>query len=218
MWFFVNPLDYEVWLGLMISVPVYLLVMALADYLFSGNVNLDFQAGFILRNVLSEQNGIRNTPTKIYQKLLIIAWILSMLVLVNSYAGNLTAMLVKPKLDEPISTLEGLLDQKEIPWVVEDGVLASFLKSFPSGSLLKQLHDGAIIMPQRTSLEKRLYGCFTTEIKQKGVYSAVCSSGDVNGLMFNDYSKTGKCNYYVLEDKLLTSGAFIAFQVKQNKF
>ena len=214
MWFIFYPLEYEVWLFLMISVPIYLLAMAFANYIFYGNADLHFLTGFILRSVLSDHNGGPGRPTKIYEELLMITWILSMFVLVSSYAGNLTAILAKPRLGYPIRTLEGLLDQSEIPWVIEkDGQAASLLKSSPSGSLLKQLYDGATFMSRRTTQEMMLNGCYSNEIKQKGEHGAVCFSSDISVLMLNDYSKTGRCNYYVIEDKFFTSGSFMAFQV-----
>ena len=77
-----------------------------------------------------------------YQKLMALVWIWALFVLTQSYAGNLTAILMKPKLEKPIRTLEGLLNQEKMPWVVQEGGHDDFfLKSFPSGSLLKQLHD-----------------------------------------------------------------------------
>ena len=174
MWFIIDPLDYEVWLGLMISVPIYLLAMALADYLYSGYVDLDDLTGFILRNALSEQHSTLSKNTKVYKKLLIMIWIWSMLILVQSYAGNLTAMLAKPKLQDPIRTLEELVSQNEIPWVIEEGSIDFYLKSSASGSVLRRLYERATIMPQMTALEKMMHGCFTTEIKQEGRYGSIC--------------------------------------------
>ena len=214
MWFIFDPLDYEVWLGLLISVPIYLLAMALADYLYSGYVDLDDLTGFILRNVLSEQHSRLSKNTKVYKKLLIMTWIWSMLILVQSYAGNLTAMLAKPKLQDPIRTLEELVSQNEIPWVIKEGSILFYLKLSASDSVLRKLYEHGTIMPQMTPLETMMHGCFTTEIKQEGRYGSICSSAGILGLMTNDYTNTGKCNYYIIEDKFLASGSSMAFQVK----
>ena len=216
MWFIIDPLDYEVWLGIIISVPIYLLAMALADYIDSGYADLNDLTGFILRNALSEQNNRLPKHTKIYQKLLIITWIWSMIILVHSYAGNLTAMLAKPKLEDPIRTLEELLSQNEVPWVIEEGhPINFFLKSSASGTVFRRLFDGATIMPKMTALERMMNGCFTSEIKQEGRYGAICARGSILGLMTVDYTKTGKCNYYyITKDTFLASGSSMAFQVK----
>ena len=72
MWFIIDPLDYEVWLGLILSVPIYLLAIVLADYLYIGYADLDDLIGFILRNALSEQNSRLTKDTRAYQKVFIL--------------------------------------------------------------------------------------------------------------------------------------------------
>ena len=212
MWFIIDPLDYEVWLGLILSVPIYLLAMVLADYLYIGYADLDDLIGFILRNALSEQNSRLTKDTRAYQKVFILVWIWSTLILVQSYGGNLTAMLAEPKLHDPIRTLEELVSQNEIPWVIEEGSIDFYLSSSASGSILRRLYEGATRMNKMTFLEQMMHGCFTTEIKQEGRYGSICSSGSIVALMTNDYTNTGKCNYYITEDKFLASGSSMAFQ------
>ena len=214
MWFIIDPLDYEVWLGLIISIPVHLLAMSMADYLYNGYAKLDVITGFILRNVLSEQNRLPRKYEKNYQKLLVIVWLWSMMLLIYSYAGNLTAMLARPKLQDPIRTFEELLSQDDVPWVIEEGPVGFYMKSSASGSVLRRLYEHAITMPKLTALEKMKNGCYTTGIREKGKYGSICASGNIMALMYNDFTKTGKCNYYITEDKLLESGASMAFQVE----
>ena len=217
MWFIIDPLDYEVWLCLIISIPVYFLSMWLSDYLYNGYAKLDVITGFILRNVLSEQNCMPTKHTKIYQKLFIIVWLWSMMVLVCSYAGNLTAMLARPKLQDPIRTFEELMNQDDVPWVIEEGPVGFYMASSASGSVLRRLYEHATIMPPLTAVERMSHGCYTAGIKEKGKYGSICASGNIMALMFNDFTKTGKCNYYITEDKLLQSGASMAFQVLHTK-
>ena len=135
MWFFKDPLSFYVWLCSILCVPVYLLAMGLADYLFNGYADWGAVTGFVIRNALSEQNY---TPRdkRVYQKILIFIWASSMMVLVQSYAGNLTAMLTRPKLQEPIRTLEELLGQDELSWIIPDPEAAYALKTSENGSAL----------------------------------------------------------------------------------
>ena len=210
MWFFIDPLSFHVWICSLLCVPIYLLAMSLADYLFNGYadwgaVTDDFD--FVIRNALSEQNYAPRDK-QVYQKILIVIWSWSMLVLVQSYAGNLTAMLTRPKLLERIKTLEDLLSQDEVSWIIPDDTIPYAMKMSKNGSALKRLHDGGIIIPPNEA-----WDCFPLEIYKDGTYGSICNMGSIQTLMNFDYALTGKCNYYTIEDKFLSSGGSMAFQV-----
>ena len=123
MWYIIDPFQYNVWLLLIASVPIYLIAMALADYFYYGFIDWDDLGGLLVRNVLSEQNFRLPDRAQVYQKILDIIWIWSMLVIVQAYSGNLTAMLAKPKLKPPLRTLEELMKQEDISWILEKETL-----------------------------------------------------------------------------------------------
>ena len=102
MWFIIDPLSYEVWIGFIISMPIFLFAMVSANYIFSGHTDFNNQFNFVLRNAFSEQNSRLPNHTNFYQKILILTWLWCMFILVQSYAGNLMAMLASTKLQEPI--------------------------------------------------------------------------------------------------------------------
>ena len=208
MWFFIDPLTHEVWIGFIISIPLYLLAMGLADYLYGRSVDLGALTGFVIRNALSEQNSRLPSHTKAYQKILLMIWVWSMIVLVQAYAGNLTAMLAKPNFHDPITTFEDLLTQNEMSWAIGQYSSAyHYLGKSAPDSIMKRLHDRAIpIEYSRT--------CFTKEMEQNRGIAVLCDNSQIIALISKDYSKTGKCNYYVTEDKLLPTGRAMAFQVK----
>ena len=58
----------------------------------------------------------------------------------QSYAGNLTAMITRPKLHMPITSVDDMLAQDEISLVVEDGVaIIDYMEASPKGSTLREL-------------------------------------------------------------------------------
>ena len=58
----------------------------------------------------------------------------------QSYAGNLMAMITRPKLHMPITSAEDMLAQDEISLVVEDGVgVVDYMEAMPKGSTLREL-------------------------------------------------------------------------------
>ena len=121
MWYIVNGFQYQVWILLLTCVPLYIITMGLIDYWYRGFADWENISGFIIRGALSEQNGKFPNQERVCQKLLNIIWIWSMLVLVQAYAGNLTAMLARPKLPPPIRTLEELVSQDETKWILQKG-------------------------------------------------------------------------------------------------
>ena len=211
MWFFIDPFSHEVWIGFIISIPVYLLTMGMADYLYGRSADLGAVTSFIIRNALWEHNSRLPSHTKAYQKILLMTWIWSMFILLQAYAGNLKAMFANPNLQgPPIRTFEDLLTQNKIPWAIGQytSVYHYMRKSAPD-TLLKRLHERALVIPIVTSRT-----CFTKEMEEKGGIAAICDSPQIMAMISKDYSETGKCNYYVTEDKLLTAGKAMAFQVK----
>ena len=134
------------------------------------------------------------------------------MILVYAYAGNLTSMLAKPSLLSPIRTLEGLVSQHEVPWVIEKGGLAEYLMSqVATGSVMKRMFERGTTMPSIVGSSEL---CYTTEVKKDGTFAAVCHLPSVKALISKDFSNTGKCNYYIVEESFLHSRGALGIQVK----
>ena len=209
-WYFIDPFSYKVWLLYISLIPVYFLAMGVVEIFYYGHVNWDALAGFVLRYALMDNSYLHPNRTKAsQQKLLIIICIWSYLVLVTSYSGNLTAMLAKPKLQSPITTLDELLGQYEVPWVIEtDGLPGYFKSTAAPGSIMKRIFERATMMPKLSE------PCYTAEVKKDGRYGAVCASESIRALISQDYSETGKCNYYIVEEVLSWTIVALAIQVR----
>ena len=199
IWYFVDPFSPKVWILYITSIPVFFLAMGLVEFLCGGGfVKWKATASFVLRTALIEHSHSSLPPnhTKMYQqKLLIIIWVWSYMVLVYSYAGNLTAMLARPKLQSPIRTLEELLARNEVPWVIESGGLPEyFMSTAATGSVMKRMFDKGTMMPRLSD------PCFTPEVKRNRRFGAVCDGPSIKALTAKDFSETGKCNYYMVEE------------------
>ena len=55
-----------------------------------------------------------------------------------------------------------------------------------------------------------MFGCYAAKLKGKG---SVCGLNLIWHMIANDFSVTGKCNFYVVEEMLITSMGGAAFQV-----
>ena len=54
VWSFLEPLSLNVWILSIISIPIFLLAMGLAEYAYYGVFNWGIVTGFVLRNVFLE--------------------------------------------------------------------------------------------------------------------------------------------------------------------
>ena len=214
MWYFIYPFTPELWSLYIISIPVCLIALGLVDYLCNDISNLDAVASFVLRIALIEHSTRYLGHAKMYQqKLAVIVLVLSFMVLTYSYSGNLTAMLTKPQLQSPIRTLNELLTQSEIPWVIESGgFVETLMSAAPPGSLTNKIYERST----RMSLKVSSSGCYSAELEEDGSYGAICSIDDFRTLTAKDFSRTGKCNYYVVEQRFLHSWAALAIQVRHS--
>ena len=188
--------------------------MCLAQYCYSGSAAWYTLSGFVIRNAVSEQNHSIPHQAKAYQKILIITWLGCALVLVQAYAGNLTAMLSKPKFHTPIKTLDELLGQNEISWVIEKGSQAEhYMQSASTGTKLSLLHKRAALVPQLTPTEQAIYGCYPPRLRGKKSIGSFCGLQVIWPMIAKDFSETGRCNFYLIEERLYSSLSGAAFQV-----
>ena len=216
MWYFIYPFTPELWSLYIIYIPVCLIAVGLVDYLCNGISYLDAVASFVLRIAFIEHSARYLGLARTYQqKLAVIVLVSSFMVLTYSYSGNLTAMLTKPQLQSPIRTLNELLTQSEIPWVIESGgFVETLMSAAPSGSLTKKLYERST----RMSLKGSRQACFSNELEEDGTHGAICSLDDFKTLTANDFSGSGMCNYYLLQQKFLQSWVSLAIQVRQDHF
>ena len=220
MWNFINPFTPELWLLYIVSIPVCLIGMILIHFLCSGSFGVEATVSFVVRIALIDHNNSgRNLEIakRYQQKLAIITMVLSFMVLTYSYSGNLTAMLTKPQLPSPIRTLNELLNQSEVPWVIDsDDFVVALMSAAPPGSLTKKLYERSTKISLMDSTGATV--CYTDELKEDGTHGAICSMEDFRALTANDFNITRKCNYYVVEQKFLQSWAALAIQVGQQAF
>ena len=203
-----NPFQKQVWALLAMSIPIYILAMAMADFLYSGNVNWESVIGFVGRTAL--HTDIKDTKDKrLYQKLFIITWMGAFLILYYAYAGTLTAMLSIPSFQKPILDVEDLINQNEFSWIIPyASSMLEYLKNAPPNSNMRRLYEGATI---------DIDDCFTAREKpfwKTGQVAAPCITTAIRELMHYDFTKTGSCNYYTTTDEMHHMNMGLPFQVK----
>ena len=213
IWSFVNPFHFEVWTCWIISVPVFILVMGVADYIATKDIDWNTLIGFVLRNVFTEHLG-RIPDSMAYKKILVFVWAWACFVLVMSFAGNLTAMITRPKLDMEITKIEDFLHQDKITLVIEEG-LVGHIELLPANSNTKRVLNQAQILPLEGNWPS---DCFDDDTQYTGKHASYCEIQSILTILSEDFSENGKCNWYTLEKDGLGLGSIpmaMAFQVNQ---
>ena len=212
IWSFANPFNFEVWIFSLASIPIFILSIGLAEYLASGTITWDTWIGFVLRNVLSECSP-KMPDKKDYQKFFVFIWTFSSFVLVMAYAGNLTAMITRPKMERKFETLEDFLYQDEMALVVEDGLgVIENMKQSPPDSVYNKLIHKAEAM-DTTNYNEWPSGCFNPGTHVSKKHASICDIHSTNAHISDDYSANGKCNRYTTKTKFFDVPIVMAFQV-----
>ena len=217
IWSFVGPFDYEIWIFFLLSAAILILAMAFADNHVNGRFRWQISVEFVVSNALSEGfHSFQRVYTtvwskKLYLKVMALIWIWSCFVLVKSYAGNLTAMITRPKLSMKFSFLEDFLDQNEITLVTEDetALLETWRKA-PINSTVRQIIDQT---QMQSSEEAWPSMCFQESTLYTMRHASIC---DINGIrthLSNDFSEKAKCNWYTLKQSFFHKPLTMVLQV-----
>ena len=190
IWSFINPFGFEVWIIWIISIPIFILSMGAADYIANRDINWDTVVGFVLRNVFSEH--LKRMPDKkSYQKIYVLVWTLCCFVLVMAFAGNLTAMITRPKFDMKINNFKDILYQDEIGLVVQDELIrGGELEQYPADSPKRRALEQAQIIP----LASLVTGCFDNDTYYSRKHASYCDIQSILEILSEDFTNSGKCN------------------------
>ena len=216
-WSFLHPLTYQVWIGILISTPLFSLAMALTNRIFYKHMDWENVIAFVLRVAMVDVGPVESYKIEMkYQKLMALVWIWALFVLTQSYAGNLTSMLTRPILIKNIKSVEHLVNQRNVKWAnVDEGAeIYEYLESTSPGSTMRKLFDQAEPRTDSTSGHSD-DPCYTLEQRGARNWASICDINDIDKLKSRDFGETGKCNYYTIDDTFFITPAVMAFQVYQ---
>ena len=209
IWSFVHPFSFEVWALSLISIPIYILAWGMLNFLTSGHANWSHLVEFVLRNILVDHAVKMPDKTK-HQKVLILGWLWFTFIIISAYAGNLIALITRPKLVMPIQEPADLLIQDKISWVMEDGIAkAEYMRGSPSGSTWRRIYDKIEFLDS----EEFYSGCFTKSTQFSGRHASICDITSIRDLLHESFSKSGQCNWYLSENTFAEAPLVMIFQV-----
>ena len=102
---------------------------------------------------------------------------------------------------------------------MREGLVEDVMSKAASGTLLNRLNEQTSIMPQ-LNLEERnsvVGNCYASHplFREKGIGS-ICAKEEILLTIAKDFSTTGKCNFYLIEEYVHVTYDAAAFQVGQN--
>ena len=209
-----DPLSFEVWICFLICIPAYIGVIILMNYIYSGSPNWEATASFVLRSALSERKD-RLPPKHLYQKLLVLVWSWMMVVLICAYKADLIAIITKPTMNTPFTNADDMVKQTQIKWGLHDDatLFTSYAKKSSQGTTFRKIFEQRITFPNNDTQTDDCYRS-AYQAKNSGNIASICDISSARYLVANEFSKTGTCNYYLTQDKILATGNALAFQVR----
>lgn len=132
-----HPFGWKLWICVLVSPFLFLFSLALSDKVFNGKVKWWKQIDFILRSIFMDASASIPAP-RYHNKIIIMTCMLVFYILGLTYTGTLTSMLAKPTEPNFIKSVEDLVGQTKIKWIIEQGsALSNLGENADKGSVLR---------------------------------------------------------------------------------
>ncbi|XP_066963363.1 ionotropic receptor 93a-like [Macrobrachium rosenbergii] len=209
VWAFVMPLTFKVWL--FIFAALFLVIVTMHLLVRATGVDMKDKI-FVFVSILIVQ-GSRDLERRTWQRMIIGAWIISTAILVFSYSGNLMSLLAVRYIPQPYQTLRDVLDDHDVTmvWEINTAYVHAFRKA-TSGDLLrvKELDDrNKIVYVFSTDYQKTL-----NTLVISGKYVLTLEAISIKMLMAEQFTSTGKCQFYMSKGKFMPNVFAVGVQKK----
>ncbi|XP_071743825.1 glutamate receptor ionotropic, delta-2-like [Lepeophtheirus salmonis] len=210
-WTIFKPFGLSLWLSLALTTLLYTTILIISDITFFGrrigHKHVPKIISFTYRNILGESSEW--APDKfIYQRIFSAVWMLSLIIIAKSYSGTLASLLAVPNIPIPINSVQDLVNQDELPWIIEKGSILDQLGQMAAqDTTFYKLYDGA--------KERGIIGANCVQKRKEirnGLFGSVCERTSIDKLISDDFSGTGECKLYVGEINLFATSFAMAFQ------
>ncbi|XP_068234290.1 glutamate receptor ionotropic, delta-2-like [Palaemon carinicauda] len=211
VWAFVMPLTFKVWLSIFASLFLLIVIMRLLVWTTGNNMK---DKTFVFVCILLVQ-GARDLKRYMWQRMIVGAWIVGTTVLVFSYSGNLMSLLAVRYLPQPYQTLKDVLDDPDVTmvWEINTAYVHAFRKA-TSGDLLRV---------KETDDRNEIVYVFSTEYHNtlntlviNGRYVLTLEAISIKMLMAEQFTATGKCQYYISKGKFMPNVYAVGVQKKSS--
>ncbi|XP_047479633.1 glutamate receptor ionotropic, kainate 2-like [Penaeus chinensis] len=132
------------------------------------------------------------------------SWLLAAFIIATVYKSNLKAMIIIPKVNLPFTTLEGMIEQDEMPYMLMGGSLVyDIFKHAEKDSLFGRGWEGHSI-----SIWNYLDGL--NNVLKEG-YALIVDQNTVKNILHTSFSQTSKCPLWLTQEPIMSYRLSIGF-------
>ncbi|XP_071535588.1 probable glutamate receptor [Panulirus ornatus] len=203
-WGFLLPLTPLVWVAILTALLVVPMILFLISYyvqLYAQKIRWWFMNIFDFTRILLQQD-ILLTMDWWWYRLVLGMWMMMTLVLTRSYAGNLMSLLAVRHIPQPYQTLRDVLG--------DPSVIMIWQKHSRNEQYLRTVKSG--IFREVADLESEGRVTFHTQAQFRESIDTLVRRGDhilvdvgvtQRNLIVQDFSRTGRCDFYMSKDGFL---------------
>ncbi|XP_069191782.1 probable glutamate receptor [Procambarus clarkii] len=203
-WGFLFPLEPLVWAAILVALLVLPLAVFLMSFYLSGNtsaqgnwllVNFDF-----IRMLL--QQDIMGPADWWWERVVLAVWGLVTVVLTQSYAGNLMALLAVRHIPQPYQSRQQVLDDPSVTIIwLKGSAIEDILHSAESGiyrEMAMAEKTGRLIYSAHAEHAKLI-----NTVVRRGDHVIIIINTSLKSHIAQDFTKTGGCSFYSSREEFL---------------
>nr|XP_053636397.1 uncharacterized protein LOC128691588 [Cherax quadricarinatus] len=206
-WGFLFPLAPLVWAAILVM----LVVLAAAVFLMyafgsvrNGYQNYWVEVAFGYIRILLQQD-MTLPIIWLWERLLLLVWIIVTLVLTRSYSGNLMALLAVRHIPEPYHTLRQVLDDPTVTIIWEQGsATISYMKLAKSG-IFREIAEVEKAGRRFVYEPHPKFQEIIDTLVRRGDHVFINIDSSFKSNIAEDFTKTGKCSFYESREEFLMS-------------
>ncbi|XP_071533860.1 LOW QUALITY PROTEIN: glutamate receptor ionotropic, kainate 2-like [Panulirus ornatus] len=205
-WSFLLPLAPLVWAAILVMVlmlpAIVFLLSAWSGQRTTGSTSSSPNILFSYLRIALQQD-VPSSPDLWWERLVLGVWTVMTLVLTRSYAGNLMALLAVRHIPQPYQSLNDVLDDPSVTMIWQGGTsYVQYFRSATSG-IYREIAD---------SEEERIkyistfdYYTALDSLVRPGDHVIVTGELYESVLRSQDFSLTGRCDFYISREGYLTA-------------
>ncbi|MPC29058.1 Glutamate receptor 2 [Portunus trituberculatus] len=196
-WGFLLPLTPLVWSATLISLAVVCAALLLPSSFLPGRVMS--RADFRSVRVLLQQDVDWPAQWWWWERLVLGLWMLTTLVLIKSYSGNLMSLLAVKYLPQPFQSLQDVIDHRSVSIIWQKSSLfEQYIRTAKSGvfhEMARLEKEGRMVFHKQPQFPWSL-----DTFVRRGRHVLADADITITNLIARDYSATGRCDFYLSRD------------------
>ncbi|XP_068227741.1 probable glutamate receptor [Palaemon carinicauda] len=201
-----KPLAWQVWLTLAVAICVSIVIGFFMNFAIQKirrgypSSSDEINSSWISKVMLTET--VYPLPKSFSSRLYIITWMIVGFILQAAYSGVLISLIAVPKVTIPVDSLQDLISYGKFPWIIEVGSYLHNTFQRAESGLYKEVLHGVTIVDDFYSLR---------EWVKKEQVAVLVPITNMKKVISDDYSATGKCNFYIAREAILSAPFALAF-------